>query len=95
MPRFTSILASFALLAATLPAFAQDQSDQAALTAACRQTVSELMTALETGDAETLRLHIHTDRRIGAQMMGLGALIDCIATSVQSPDSLSHVDVER
>jgi hypothetical protein len=71
------------LLAAFLPAqmvTAQPEIDQTALTAACRQTVSDLMTALETGDAEALRLHIHTDRRIGAQMMGLGALIDCIVS---------------
>jgi hypothetical protein len=71
-----------ALIQITVPtaAYAQDQSDQPALTAVCRQTVSDFMTALETGDAEALRLYIQADRRVGAQQMGVGALIDCIVS---------------
>jgi hypothetical protein len=47
-------------------------------TAACRQVVLGLMTALDTGDAVALRQYIYADRRVTAQQQGLAALIDCI-----------------
>jgi hypothetical protein len=45
---------------------------------ACRQVVTGLMTALDNGDADALRLYIFADHRVTAQQMGLTALIDCI-----------------
>jgi hypothetical protein len=73
----TRLVAVSVLLACTCRAQAQGTSD---VTAACRSAVAGFMTALEAGDAEALRLYIHTDRRVAAQQMGLGALIDCVVS---------------
>jgi hypothetical protein len=82
MSRLASMIA-FSCLCAFLPvrvAIAQAVDAQADLTASCRRAVAGFMAALEAGDAEGLRLYIQTDRRVGAQQLGLGALIDCIVS---------------
>jgi hypothetical protein len=73
---FATIVLSIVLIPAR-PAAAQPNDVPADDATACRDAVASFMTALETGDAEALRLYIHTDRRVAAQQMGAGALNDC------------------
>ena len=82
MSRLASIFA-VSCLCAFLPvhvALAQPVDAQPDLTAACRQAVAGFMAALEAGDGAALRLYIQIDRRVGAQQLGAGALIDCIVS---------------
>jgi hypothetical protein len=79
MPRFATILVALFLLTAAPRAAAQSDTPPE-VAAACRDAVTRFMTALETGDAEALRYYIHADRRVAAQQMGVGALIDCIVS---------------
>jgi hypothetical protein len=79
MRRLALIFALIVLMPG-LPATAQGSAAAPDVAAACRDAVASFMTALETGDAEALRLYIHTDRRVAAQQMGLGALIDCVVS---------------
>ena len=74
------ILVVLAVLVGARAASAQAQETPEAMAADCRQVVAGFMTALEAGDADALRLYIHTDRRVTAQEMGRGALIDCIVS---------------
>jgi hypothetical protein len=74
------IVAVSFLLAGTCRAQVTLQETPESITTACRQVVAGFMTALEKGDASALRLYIHADRRVAAQQMGLGALIDCIVS---------------
>jgi len=79
MRRIALIFAVIVLMRAC-PAGAQGVGAPPDVATACRDAVANFMTALETGDAEALRLYIHTDRRVAAQQMGVGALIDCVVS---------------
>jgi hypothetical protein len=80
MSPFAHLLTVVTLLAiaAAHPVSAQPLEERDNRAAACRRAVEGLMTALETGDADALRLLIYTDRRTVAQQVGLTVLIDCV-----------------
>ncbi len=78
MRRLTYPLILLLLTAPGWAVFAQPVMDREAAAGSCRKVVLGLMTALDGGDADSLRLFIHADRRITAQQLGLSALIDCI-----------------